>query len=82
MKAAIEAAHSLGRPVAVHAISTEGMRRAILTGVDTIEHGYRGTAELFRKMAARGTTYMPTLTAVRGHQRVFPALCPGSLAAH
>ncbi len=77
MKAATEAAHSLGRPVAVHATSTEGMRRAILAGVDTIEHGYGGTAELFQMMAARGMVYMPTLTAVAATSEYFQHYVPG-----
>ncbi len=77
LKAATEAAHSLGRPVAVHATSTGGMRRAILAGVDTIEHGYGGTAELFQMMAARGTVYMPTLTAVAATSEYFQHYVPG-----
>jgi imidazolonepropionase-like amidohydrolase len=47
MKVAVETAHSAGAAVAVHAGSAEGMRRAILAGVDTIEHGDGGTPEVF-----------------------------------
>ncbi|MEP6788516.1 MAG: amidohydrolase family protein, partial [Acidobacteriota bacterium] len=47
LKLAVEIAHSAGIPVAAHATSTEGMRRAILAGVDTIEHGDGGTPEIF-----------------------------------
>lgn len=61
--AATEAAHDAGRTVAVHASTAEGMRRAIAAGVDTIEHGYGGTAEVFRAMAARGIALCPTLAA-------------------
>ena len=61
--AATEAAHDAGRTVAVHASTPEGMRRAIAAGVDTIEHGYGGTAEVFKAMAARGIALCPTLTA-------------------
>ena len=39
------------------------MRRAIEAGVDTIEHGYNGTKEVFEMMAKRGVAYLPTLTA-------------------
>ena len=78
LKAATEAAHSLGRPVAVHTTSSEGMRRAILAGVDTIEHGYGGTAELFQMMAARGIVYMPTLTAVAATSEYFQHYVPGT----
>jgi imidazolonepropionase-like amidohydrolase len=63
MAAAVRTAHDLGRPVAVHTSTTEGLRRAIAAGVDTVEHGYGGTAELFRAMAANHIAYMPTLTA-------------------
>jgi imidazolonepropionase-like amidohydrolase len=63
MRMAVEAAHSAGRKVAVHAGTAEGMRRAILAGADTIEHGDAGTAEIFRLMKERGTGYCPTLAA-------------------
>jgi imidazolonepropionase-like amidohydrolase len=39
------------------------MRRAVLAGVDTIEHGYGGTEATFRLMAERKVAYFPTLTA-------------------
>ena len=65
MKLAVEIAHSAGIPVAAHATSTEGMRRAILAGVDTIEHGDGGTLEIFALMKEHGTALCPTL-AVAG----------------
>jgi imidazolonepropionase-like amidohydrolase len=63
MAAAVEAAHSAGRQVTAHASTPEGMHRAILAGVDAIEHGSEGTAEVFKLMAARGVTLCPTLAA-------------------
>ncbi|WP_066590064.1 metal-dependent hydrolase family protein [Sphingomonas pruni] len=63
MKAAVAAAHDAGRPVAVHAATAEGMRRAIAAGVDTIEHGYGGTPEIFAEMAKKGIALCPTLAA-------------------
>lgn len=63
MRAAVEAAHSAGRTVAAHANTAEGMRRAILAGVDTIEHGGEGTAEVFKLMKEHGVAYCPTLAA-------------------
>ncbi len=63
LKWAVEAAHSGGVPVAVHASTAEGMRRAILAGVDTIEHGDAGTPEVFRLMAERHVPLCPTLAA-------------------
>ena len=43
LNAGVETAHSMGLPVAVHSTTPEGMRRAILAGVDTVEHAYGGT---------------------------------------
>jgi imidazolonepropionase-like amidohydrolase len=63
MKAAVAAAHDAGRPVAVHAATAEGMRRAIAAGVDTIEHGYGGTPEIFADMAKKSIALCPTLAA-------------------
>jgi imidazolonepropionase-like amidohydrolase len=63
MQMAVDAAHSAGRKVAVHAGTPEGMRRAIIAGADTIEHGDAGTPEIFRLMKEHGTGYCPTLAA-------------------
>ena len=63
LRAATEAAHDAGRTVAVHAATAEGMRRSIAAGADTIEHGYGGTAEIFREMQKRGIVLCPTLAA-------------------
>jgi imidazolonepropionase-like amidohydrolase len=71
LRALVETAHSSGRPVAAHATTAEGMRRATLAGVDTIEHGFNGTPEVFKLMAERGTAYLPTLTAVEAYGEYF-----------
>jgi imidazolonepropionase-like amidohydrolase len=63
LKFAVDTAHSAGVPVAVHASTAEGMRRAILAGVDTIEHGDAGTPEVFKLMAERHVPLCPTLAA-------------------
>ncbi len=63
LDAMVAAAHDLGRPVAVHAATDEGMRRSALAGVQTIEHGYGGSEATFKLMAAKGVAYVPTLTA-------------------
>jgi imidazolonepropionase-like amidohydrolase len=63
MRAGVEVAHAAGRLVAAHASTPEGMRRAILAGVDTVEHGNEGTPEIFRLMRAHGTAFCPTLAA-------------------
>ena len=69
IRAAVAAAHDAGRPVAVHASTVEGMRRAIEAGVDTIEHGYGGTPALFAMMAAKKITLCPTLAAADASAR-------------
>ena len=63
ISAAVKAAHDAGRPVAVHANTPEGMRRAILAGVDTIEHGDEGTPEVFRLMKEHQVALCPTVAA-------------------
>ena len=63
LKLIVETAKSNGLLVAAHASSREGMRRAALAGVATIEHGYGGDPEVFRLMAERGVALCPTLTA-------------------
>jgi imidazolonepropionase-like amidohydrolase len=63
MQVAVEEAKSAGRPVAVHAAHPEGMRRAIMAGAQTIEHGYGGTDETFALMTERGVVLYPTLAA-------------------
>ncbi|MBV8909803.1 MAG: amidohydrolase family protein, partial [Gammaproteobacteria bacterium] len=80
LRALVEAAHSSGRPVAAHATTAEGMRRAVLAGVDTIEHGFGGTSEVFRLMAARGVAYLPTLTAVEAYAEYFDHYVKGKSA--
>jgi len=62
LKLAVETARSAGVPVSAHATTTEGMRRAILAGVETIEHGDGGTPEVFRLMKEHGTALCPTLS--------------------
>ena len=59
----VEVASSSGRPVVAHAATAEGMRRATLAGVQTIEHGDGGTPEVFALMAERGVALCPTLAA-------------------
>jgi imidazolonepropionase-like amidohydrolase len=58
----VETAKSSGRAVAAHATTAEGMRRAALAGVETIEHGDNGTAEVFQLMKERRVSYIPTLS--------------------
>ena len=66
LKLAVEVAKSAGIPVSAHSTSTEGARRAILAGVETIEHGDGLTPELLRLMKERGTALCPTLSVASG----------------
>src|SRR5438477_4365472 len=66
LKLAVDVAKSAGIPVSAHSTSTEGARRAILAGVETIEHGDGLTPELFRLMKERGTALCPTLSVASG----------------
>jgi imidazolonepropionase-like amidohydrolase len=59
----VEIARSSGRPVAAHASTSEGMRRAVVAGVETIEHGDAGTPEVFKLMAEKGIALCPTVAA-------------------
>lgn len=63
MTAIVTTAHASGRKVAAHASSDDGVRLAVLAGVDTIEHGYGATEATFRLMLEHHTAYVPTLTA-------------------
>lgn len=71
LRTLVAEAHSADRPVSAHATTPEGMRRAIVAGVDSIEHGYGGTEEVFRLMAQHGTAFLPTLTAEEGYAEYF-----------
>lgn len=63
IKLIVATASSSGRSVVAHASTTEGMRRAIEAGVETIEHGDAGTPEIFRLMASKNVCLCPTLAA-------------------
>lgn len=63
IKSIVETAHSAGRPVVAHASTKEGMRRAILGGVNTIEHGDEGDQEIFDLMKSYHVALCPTLAA-------------------
>ena len=71
LAALVQEAHSAGRKVAAHATTPEGMRRAVLAGVETIEHGYGGTDEVFRLMAEHGVAFFPTLAADEAYAEYF-----------
>ena len=71
LKAIVDTARDLGRPVAAHSMNDEAMRRCIEAGVDTIEHGYSGTRETFKRMAEKGIAFLPTLTVAEAISEYF-----------
>ena len=79
MRALVETAHEYGLKVAAHAHGTEGMKRAVEAGVDSIEHGTFMTDEVVALMKQHGTYYVPTLSA--GRWVMDKARVPGFLPA-
>ena len=71
LDAGVAAAHDAGRLVAVHATTAEGMMRAVRAGADTIEHGYAGTADVFKAMAVKHIALCPTIAASEAYARYF-----------
>jgi imidazolonepropionase-like amidohydrolase len=65
IKAVVDTARDYGYRVAAHAHGTEGMKRAVLGGVTSIEHGTYMDDEVMRLMKQRGTWYVPTIYAGR-----------------
>lgn len=58
-------AHRRGRRVAAHALGTDGIRNAVLAGIDTIEHGIFLTEDIVEAMSERGTVLCPTVAVYR-----------------
>ena len=65
VKAIVDTARDYGFRVAAHAHGTEGMKRAVLGGVTSIEHGTYMDDEVMRLMKQHGTWYVPTFYAGR-----------------
>lgn len=63
LEAIVDEATSAGLPVASHAVTAEAIRRSVLAGVRTIEHGYEASEEVLALMAERGVVLCPTLAA-------------------
>jgi len=63
IKAIVETAKDYGMKVAAHAHGAEGMKRAVLAGVNSIEHGTYMTEEIMELMKQRGTYLVPTIIA-------------------
>jgi len=63
IEALVAAARDYGFKVAAHAHGAEGMRRAVIGGVDSIEHGTYMTPEIIQLMKKNGTWLVPTISA-------------------
>ena len=63
LKAIVETAKDYGMHTAAHAHGAEGMKRAVIAGITTIEHGTKMTEEVMDLMIQKGTFYVPTITA-------------------
>jgi imidazolonepropionase-like amidohydrolase len=69
LKLMVEVANSSGRQVVAHASTSEGIKRAVLAGVRSIEHGYDVTPEVITLMKDRGVFFCPTLAVGNNQQR-------------
>lgn len=63
IRAIVETANDYGFKVAAHCHGTEAMKRAVLAGVHSIEHGTYMDEEVMKLMKEKGTYYVPTITA-------------------
>ncbi len=83
IRAVVNTARDYGFIVAAHAHGAEAIRRAVLAGVDSIEHGTFLNAEDMRLMVERGTWYVPTIIAgdFVAHQAKIPGYYPPQVAA-
>ena len=63
VEAVVDAAKDYGMWVAVHAHGSVGMKRAVIAGVDSVEHGTFMTTEVMDLMIKNGTFYVPTISA-------------------
>jgi imidazolonepropionase-like amidohydrolase len=77
----VQTARGAGRPTSAHATTAEGMRRAVLAGVETVEHGDEGTPEVFRLMRQRGVALCPTLAASEAYAEYFDGWVKGKTEA-
>ena len=69
LDALVHEARTAHRPVAAHATVDEAIRRAVLAGVATIEHGYHASAEVLALMREKGVVLCPTLAAAESMAR-------------
>ncbi|MGH8194390.1 MAG: amidohydrolase family protein [Woeseiaceae bacterium] len=63
LQAIVDTAADYGLRVAAHAHGTEGMKRAVIAGVASIEHGTYMDDDVMELMKEHGTYYVPTILA-------------------
>jgi len=63
LKAGVEEAHKAGRRAASHVMGAEGLRNALMAGIDSIEHGAFLDEETVRMFLERKAFLVPTLSA-------------------
>lgn len=82
IQAITTAAHDYGFTVAAHAHGAEAIRRAVIGGVDSIEHGTFMNDEDIKLMVAHGTWYVPTIIAGKyvGEMAKIPGYYPPQVA--
>src|SRR5207302_10577311 len=61
MKAAVDAAHALGKPVAIHSYGPTGARDAVRAGTDSLEHATDMDDATIQEMVRRQIFYVPTV---------------------
>ncbi len=61
MKAAVDAAHALGKTIAIHTYGPTGARDAVRAGADSIEHATDMDDETISEMARKKLFYVPTI---------------------
>jgi imidazolonepropionase-like amidohydrolase len=83
IKAVVSAAHDYGFTVAAHAHGAEAIRRAVIGGVDSIEHGTLMDEQDMKLMKEHGTWYVPTIIAgdFVAHKAAVPGYYPPQVAA-
>ena len=83
IQAIVAAAHDYGFTVAAHAHGAEGIRRAVIGGVDSIEHGTFMNDEDMKLMKEHGTWYVPTIIAGKfvEEKANIPGYYPAQVAA-
>ena len=79
LRALVATANGAGRPVAAHSATPEGMRRAVMAGVETVEHGDGGTPEIFRLMKQKGVALCPTIAASEAYAQYFDGWVKGRM---